>query len=49
MLNSSKNLDAALIGYLRALNYDYLSHHKMDYESFDDLNNVLSRIKTFGH
>ena len=31
MLNSSKNLDAALIGYLRALNYDYLSHHKMDY------------------
>ena len=50
MLNNSKNLDAALIGYLRALNYNFLKRNRRAYEPFSDgnISNDLDRIKTYG-
>ena len=50
MLNNSRILDAALIGYLRALNYNFLKRNRRAYEPFSDgnISNDLDRIKTYG-
>ena len=47
VLNDSCNLDAALICYLRVLNYNHLRAHYRDYQDYGDVDVELKRILTF--